>query len=112
MCVHLEEAELQKPLRNKITCAEKEHAKDKKRKCQDGPKSRHKRCHGLGKRHQGKQKKKYCKYHDLCYHDMDKCNFVQSHRKHIQPKYCITEQQRLLQVRFVKDAKRWAKGCA
>eukprot|EP00957_Ditylum_brightwellii_P018720 1406517-Ditylum_brightwellii.AAC.1 len=63
VCVCLEEAELQKLLRKKIACAEKEHDKDKKRKCQDKPKSRHKRHHGLGKRHQGKQKKKYCNYH-------------------------------------------------
>eukprot|EP00957_Ditylum_brightwellii_P137825 10507873-Ditylum_brightwellii.AAC.1 len=42
---------------------------------------------------------------------MDKQNFVQSHRKHVQPTYRITEQQRLRQVQFVKDAKRQAKKC-
>eukprot|EP00957_Ditylum_brightwellii_P042670 3230857-Ditylum_brightwellii.AAC.1 len=106
MCVRLEEAELQKPLRKKIACTEKEHGKDRKRKCQVKPKLRHKRHHGLGKRHQGKQKKKYCNYHGLCCHGTDKCNFVQAHRKHVQSMHCITEQQRLRQVWFVKDAKR------
>eukprot|EP00957_Ditylum_brightwellii_P099749 7598660-Ditylum_brightwellii.AAC.1 len=51
----------------------------------------------------------FCNYHGLWYHGMDKCNFVQSHRKQIQPMYRITEQQRLWQVQFVKDAKRQAK---
>eukprot|EP00957_Ditylum_brightwellii_P080301 6107639-Ditylum_brightwellii.AAC.1 len=106
VCVHLEEAELQKLLRKKIACAEKEHDEDRKRKHQDKPKLHHERRHGLGKRHQDKQKKKYCKYHGLCYHGTDECNFVQSHRKHVQPTHCITEQQRLWQVWFVKDAKR------
>eukprot|EP00957_Ditylum_brightwellii_P082117 6244507-Ditylum_brightwellii.AAC.1 len=85
VCVHLEEAELKKLLRNKIACAEKEHNKDGKRKHQDKPKLHHKRYHSLGKYHQGKQKKKYCKYHGLCYHDTDKCNFVQSRRKQFSP---------------------------
>eukprot|EP00957_Ditylum_brightwellii_P166702 12690170-Ditylum_brightwellii.AAC.1 len=34
---------------------------------------------------------------------------IMSRRKHVQPTYCITEQQRFQQVWFVKDAKRWAK---
>eukprot|EP00957_Ditylum_brightwellii_P156097 11881815-Ditylum_brightwellii.AAC.1 len=89
----------------------KEHDKDRKRTHQDKPKLHHKRRHSLGKYHQGKRKKKICNYHGLCYHDTDKCNFVQSCRKHIQPMHCITEQQRLWQVRFVKDAKRQAKKC-
>eukprot|EP00957_Ditylum_brightwellii_P194299 14798076-Ditylum_brightwellii.AAC.1 len=109
MCVRLEEAELQKLLRKKIAHAEKEHEEDGKRKRQDKLKSHHERHHGSGKRHQGKQKKKYCNYHGLCYHDTDKCNFVQDHRKHVQPTHCITEQQRLWQVQFVKDTKRQAK---
>eukprot|EP00957_Ditylum_brightwellii_P165114 12571421-Ditylum_brightwellii.AAC.1 len=109
MCVYLEEAELQKLLRKKIACEEKEHDKDGKRKCQDKLKLRHERCHGLRKCHQGKQKKKYYNYHDLCQHGTDKCNFVQSCRKHVQPMYCIMEQQRLRQVQFVKDAKRQDK---
>eukprot|EP00957_Ditylum_brightwellii_P100596 7667815-Ditylum_brightwellii.AAC.1 len=62
-CVHLKEAELQKPLRKTITCVKKEHDKDRKRKCQDKPKSHHERRHGLGKQHQEKRKKKYCNYH-------------------------------------------------
>eukprot|EP00957_Ditylum_brightwellii_P006092 460898-Ditylum_brightwellii.AAC.1 len=36
---------------------------------------------------------------------MDECNFVQSCRKNVQPTHQITEQQRLRQVRFVKDTK-------
>eukprot|EP00957_Ditylum_brightwellii_P026990 2040677-Ditylum_brightwellii.AAC.1 len=35
MCVHLEEAELQKPLKKKIARAEKEHDEDGKKKHQD-----------------------------------------------------------------------------
>eukprot|EP00957_Ditylum_brightwellii_P151327 11523262-Ditylum_brightwellii.AAC.1 len=34
---------------------------------------------------------------------------IMSCRKHVQPTHCITEQQRLWQVWFVKDAKRWTK---
>eukprot|EP00957_Ditylum_brightwellii_P118986 9075001-Ditylum_brightwellii.AAC.1 len=97
VCVRLEEVELQKPLRKKIACAKKEHVEDGKRKRQDKPKSHHKRYHGSGKFHQGKQKKKYCEFHGLCYHGTDKCNFVQSCRKHVQPTHRITEQQRLRQ---------------
>eukprot|EP00957_Ditylum_brightwellii_P055586 4212498-Ditylum_brightwellii.AAC.1 len=63
MCVHLEETELQKLLEKRIAPAEKEHDKDRKKKHQDKPKSRHKRRHSLGKRHQGKRMKKYCNYH-------------------------------------------------
>eukprot|EP00957_Ditylum_brightwellii_P152818 11632530-Ditylum_brightwellii.AAC.1 len=57
----------------------------------------------------GQAKKKYCDYHGLCYHDTDKCNLVKSCKKHVQLTHCITEQQRLRQVWFVKDAKRHAK---
>eukprot|EP00957_Ditylum_brightwellii_P066653 5058312-Ditylum_brightwellii.AAC.1 len=45
----------------------------------------------------------------LCYHDTDECDFTQSHRKHAHPTNCIIEQQRLWQVRFVKDAEKLAK---
>eukprot|EP00957_Ditylum_brightwellii_P096805 7372111-Ditylum_brightwellii.AAC.1 len=94
--VHLEEAELQKLLGKKIVCARKEHDDNGKGKHQDKPKSRHKRSHSSGKRHQGK----------------NKCNFVQACRKNIQPMHHIMEQQRLWQVWFVKDAKRWPKSAA
>eukprot|EP00957_Ditylum_brightwellii_P021789 1643985-Ditylum_brightwellii.AAC.1 len=53
--------------------------------------------------------KKFCDYHGLCYHDTDKCNFVEAYRRHAQPTHCITEQQRLWQVQFVKESKRQAK---
>eukprot|EP00957_Ditylum_brightwellii_P149099 11353101-Ditylum_brightwellii.AAC.1 len=46
MCVCLEEAELQKPLKKKIVCAMKEYDNlDGKRKCQEKPKSHHERHH-------------------------------------------------------------------
>eukprot|EP00957_Ditylum_brightwellii_P183297 13962162-Ditylum_brightwellii.AAC.1 len=93
MCVRLEEAELQKPLKKKIAHTIKEYDNsDRKRKCQEKPKSHHKRHHSLGKHHQIKQKEKICDYHGLCDHDMDECNFVQSCRKHVQPMHYITEQ--------------------
>eukprot|EP00957_Ditylum_brightwellii_P138905 10587701-Ditylum_brightwellii.AAC.1 len=63
----------------------------------------------FGKTSPGKRKKKFCDYHGLCYHDAEECNFVQVCRKHIQSTHCITEQQRLQQVLFVKDTKRRAK---
>ena len=53
--------------------------------------------------------KKFCDYHGVCYHDTSKCNLAKSCKKHVQPTHRITEQQRLWQVRFVKDAKRRAK---
>eukprot|EP00957_Ditylum_brightwellii_P008033 609734-Ditylum_brightwellii.AAC.1 len=109
VCVLLEEAKLQKPLGKKIAHARKEHDDDKKGKHQDKPNLHHERRHGSGKRHQGKRKKKFCNYYGLCYHDTDKCNFVQTCREHVQPTHHITEQQRLLQVQFVKDTKRQAK---
>eukprot|EP00957_Ditylum_brightwellii_P187595 14284837-Ditylum_brightwellii.AAC.1 len=90
----------------------KEHDNsDGKRKRQEKPKSRHGRHHGLGKRHQSKHRKTFCDYHGLCYHDTDKCNFIQAHGKHVQPSHHITEQQRLRQLWSVKDAKRRAKRC-
>eukprot|EP00957_Ditylum_brightwellii_P083900 6376422-Ditylum_brightwellii.AAC.1 len=55
------------------------------------------------------EEKKYCNFHGTCYHDTSKCNFAKSCKKHVQPMHCITEQQRLQQVWFVKDAKRQAK---
>eukprot|EP00957_Ditylum_brightwellii_P126060 9610234-Ditylum_brightwellii.AAC.1 len=85
ICVHLEEAELQKPLGKKIVQVRKENDNNKKGKCQDKPKLYHERHHSLGKCHQGKQKKKFCDYHGLCCHDMEECNFVQAPRKHVQP---------------------------
>eukprot|EP00957_Ditylum_brightwellii_P057857 4387345-Ditylum_brightwellii.AAC.1 len=109
VCVHLEEAELQKLLRKTTAHARKEHDNDGKEKCEDKPKLHHKRHHGLGKCYQGKRKKKHCDYHGLCYYDTDECNFVQACRKYVQSIHCITEQQRLQQVQFVKDTKRWAK---
>eukprot|EP00957_Ditylum_brightwellii_P154863 11786369-Ditylum_brightwellii.AAC.1 len=55
VCVRLEEAELQKLLKKKIACAIKEHDNlDGKRKRQEKPKLRHKRCHSSGKLHQSK----------------------------------------------------------
>eukprot|EP00957_Ditylum_brightwellii_P023445 1769342-Ditylum_brightwellii.AAC.1 len=57
----------------------------------------------------GKRKKKFCDYHGLCYYDTDEHVFVQAHRKHVQSMHCITEQQRLWQVLFVKDTERCAK---
>eukprot|EP00957_Ditylum_brightwellii_P122825 9366566-Ditylum_brightwellii.AAC.1 len=65
VCVCLEEAELQKPLRKKIACANKEHDDlDQKRKRHEKPKLCHERRHGLGKHHQSKCKKKFCDYHE------------------------------------------------
>eukprot|EP00957_Ditylum_brightwellii_P206284 15347693-Ditylum_brightwellii.AAC.1 len=81
-----EKAELQKPLRKTIAHAKKEHDEDRKRKHQDKPKLHHERHRGLGKHHQGKRKKKICNYHGT-----DKCNIVQSCRKHVQPTHCIME---------------------
>eukprot|EP00957_Ditylum_brightwellii_P056482 4281369-Ditylum_brightwellii.AAC.1 len=105
-----EEAELQEPLKKKIARAIKEHDdSDGKRKRHKKPKLCHKRRSGSGQRHQSKHKKKFCDYHDHCYHDTDKCNFFQARRKHVQPTHCITEQQSLQQVQFVKDAERRAK---
>eukprot|EP00957_Ditylum_brightwellii_P012027 908295-Ditylum_brightwellii.AAC.1 len=76
MCIRLEQAEVLKLLKKKIAPAVKEHDNwDRKRKCQEKPKSHHKRYHSLGKHHQSKCKKKFCSYHGLCYHDTDKCNF-------------------------------------
>eukprot|EP00957_Ditylum_brightwellii_P109626 8361508-Ditylum_brightwellii.AAC.1 len=105
---------MQKPLKKKIACVIKEHGNLDRKK----PKLRHKRRHSSDKRykkrhqnkyHGGKCKKNFCNYHGLCYHDTDGCNFVQAHRKHVQPTHHIIEQQRLWQVQFVKDAKRCAK---
>eukprot|EP00957_Ditylum_brightwellii_P131837 10053170-Ditylum_brightwellii.AAC.1 len=64
----------------------KEHNNpDRKRKHQEKPKLRHKKHHCLGKHHQSKHKKEFCDYHGLCYHDMDKCDFVRACKKHVQP---------------------------
>eukprot|EP00957_Ditylum_brightwellii_P108800 8299537-Ditylum_brightwellii.AAC.1 len=50
--------------------------------------------------------KKFCDYHGVCYHDTSECDLAKSHKKHVQPMHRTTEQQRLQQVRFVKDAER------
>eukprot|EP00957_Ditylum_brightwellii_P171977 13093665-Ditylum_brightwellii.AAC.2 len=67
--------------------------------------------HQQSKQHGGKQRKKNCDYHGFCYHDTSKCDLAISCKKHVQPTHRITEQQRLRQVQFVKDAKRRAKRC-
>ena len=118
VCVRLEEAELQKPLKKRIACAAKEHEESD----DDKPiKPRYKRRKGQtkrygrrilrqqSKRHGGKRMKKFCDYHGVCYHDTSECNLAKSCKKHVQPIHHITEQQRLWQVRFVKDTKRQAK---
>eukprot|EP00957_Ditylum_brightwellii_P043190 3272592-Ditylum_brightwellii.AAC.1 len=53
--------------------------------------------------------KKFCDYHGVCYHDTYECDLAKSRKKHVQPTHRTTEQQRLWQVRFVKDAKRRAR---
>eukprot|EP00957_Ditylum_brightwellii_P086213 6560258-Ditylum_brightwellii.AAC.1 len=100
---------MHKPLAKKITCAKKDHNNDSKGKHHDKSKLHHERCHGLGKGHFGNHKKKFCDYHGLWYHAMGKCNFTQSHRKHVWPTQHIMEQQRLWQVWFVKDTETQAK---
>eukprot|EP00957_Ditylum_brightwellii_P075112 5707866-Ditylum_brightwellii.AAC.1 len=117
MFVCLEEAELQKPLKKKIAPTIKEHDKSDNNETKLRHKTRHRqsKCYGRrilrqqNKHHGGKHRKKYCGYHGLCYHDTDKCDLAKSCKKHVQPTHRITEQQRLRQVRFVKDAKRHAK---
>eukprot|EP00957_Ditylum_brightwellii_P041568 3148384-Ditylum_brightwellii.AAC.1 len=80
--VHLEEAEIHKPLAKKIACAKKEHDKDRKEKHHDKSELCNKRHHGQGKCHTGKRKKKYCDYHGLFHHDTKECNYYQACRKH------------------------------
>eukprot|EP00957_Ditylum_brightwellii_P030763 2330941-Ditylum_brightwellii.AAC.1 len=101
---------MQKPLEKRIACAIKEHGDLDNQK----PKLRHKRrkweMHfASAKQTAWGQAKKKCDYHGLCYHDTSKCDLTKSHKKHVQPTHRITEQQRLRQVWFVKDAKRRAK---
>eukprot|EP00957_Ditylum_brightwellii_P076655 5826942-Ditylum_brightwellii.AAC.1 len=110
-CMCLEEAELHKLLVKKIACIKKERDKDRKGKCHGKSESRHKRHHSQGKCPTGKHKKKYCDYHGLCHHDKKKCKYYQACRKHVQPTHHITEDQRLWQVQFVKDAKSCTKKC-
>eukprot|EP00957_Ditylum_brightwellii_P055568 4211135-Ditylum_brightwellii.AAC.1 len=98
-----------KLLTKKIACAKKEHDKDGKEKCHGKSELHHERDHGQGKYHTGKHKKKYCDYHGLCHHNIKECNYYQACRKHVQPTHYIMEEQRLWQVWFVKDAKRYAK---
>eukprot|EP00957_Ditylum_brightwellii_P043060 3262386-Ditylum_brightwellii.AAC.1 len=57
VCVCLEKAELQKPLRKMRAHTKKEHGEDGKKKYHNKPKSCHKRRRGSGKHHQGKRKK-------------------------------------------------------
>eukprot|EP00957_Ditylum_brightwellii_P200896 15314127-Ditylum_brightwellii.AAC.1 len=107
-----EEAELHKPLAKKIAHAKKEHDKaigNRKGKHHNKSELCHKRCHGPGKHHDGKHKKKFCNYYGLCHHDTKECSYYQAYRKHVQPTHPITEKQRLWQVCFVKDAERCAK---
>eukprot|EP00957_Ditylum_brightwellii_P186993 14241216-Ditylum_brightwellii.AAC.1 len=111
------EAELQKPLKKKIARAIKENDNldNKKNKSHHETHQGQSKCYGRrilrqqSKHHGGKCRKKYCDHHGFCYHDTDKCNLAKSHKKHVQPTHRIMEQQRLQQVRFVKDAKRRAK---
>eukprot|EP00957_Ditylum_brightwellii_P052192 3957433-Ditylum_brightwellii.AAC.1 len=118
MCIRLEEAELQKLLKKRISCAVKERDEsDDNQK----PKPHHERRKGQTKRygrcilcqqskqHGGKQRNKYCDYHGLCYHDTSKCNLAKPCKKYIQLTHRIAEQQRLQQVQLVKDAKRRTK---
>eukprot|EP00957_Ditylum_brightwellii_P115861 8837951-Ditylum_brightwellii.AAC.1 len=104
MCVRLEEAELQKPLKKRIAHVIKEHDKlddDKKTKLRlkkrEGQTKRYGRhiLHQQSKQHENKQRKKYCDYHGLCYHDKFKYDLAKSCKKHVQPMHRITEQQRL-----------------
>eukprot|EP00957_Ditylum_brightwellii_P167710 12767304-Ditylum_brightwellii.AAC.1 len=53
--------------------------------------------------------KKFYDYHGVCYHDTSKCDLAKSHKKNFQPTHRTTEQQRLRQVRFVKDTERRAR---
>eukprot|EP00957_Ditylum_brightwellii_P112347 8566029-Ditylum_brightwellii.AAC.1 len=53
--------------------------------------------------------KKFCDYHGICYHDTSKCDLAKSRKKHVQLTHCTTEEQRLRQVWFVKDAERQAR---
>eukprot|EP00957_Ditylum_brightwellii_P085644 6515181-Ditylum_brightwellii.AAC.1 len=92
MCICLEGAEMHKPLAKKIDCAKKEHDKAGKEKHHGKSELHHERYHSSGKLHAGKRKKKYCNYHDLCYHDTKEYNYYQDHRKHTQPTQCITEE--------------------
>eukprot|EP00957_Ditylum_brightwellii_P041909 3174290-Ditylum_brightwellii.AAC.1 len=117
ICIRLEEAELQKPLKKKIARVIKEYddLDDKKSKLHHKTHQGQSKCyerhilHQQSKHHGGKHRKKYCDYHGLCYHDTDKCDLAKSCRKHIQPTHRITEQQRLRQVWFVKDTERRTK---
>eukprot|EP00957_Ditylum_brightwellii_P093852 7146717-Ditylum_brightwellii.AAC.1 len=94
-------------LKKRIACAIKEHDKsdDEKKtkpchKKRKGQTKRYRRriLRQQNKQHEGKQRKKYCDYHGLCYHDTSKCDLAKSHKKHVQPTHHITEQQRLRQV--------------
>eukprot|EP00957_Ditylum_brightwellii_P175260 13342557-Ditylum_brightwellii.AAC.1 len=51
----------------------------------------------------------FCEYPWLCHHGTKEYNYYQAYRKHVQPTHHITEEQRLQQVLFIKDAKRHAK---
>ena len=118
VCVSLEEAELQKPLKKRIARAAREHEDSDYEK---PIKPRHKKRKGQtkrygrrisrqqSKRHGGKRMKKFCDYHGVCYHDTSECDLAKSRKKHVQLTHRTTEQQRLWQVRFVKDAERRAR---
>eukprot|EP00957_Ditylum_brightwellii_P059160 4489039-Ditylum_brightwellii.AAC.1 len=112
VCMCLEEAMLHKPFAKKIAHVQKEHdeaKEDRKARCHAKSELHHRRHHGHGKCHAGKQKKKHCNYHGLCHHDTEECNIYKAYRKHAQPTHHITEEQRLRQVCFVKDAKSYTK---
>eukprot|EP00957_Ditylum_brightwellii_P161045 12260844-Ditylum_brightwellii.AAC.1 len=105
---------MHKPHANKITCVNKEHDKasrDGKGKHHSKSESHYEKHHRTGKHHAGKHKKKFCGYHGLCHHDTKEYNYYQVCMKHIQPTHCITEEQRLWQVHFVKDVESRTKKC-
>eukprot|EP00957_Ditylum_brightwellii_P154989 11796423-Ditylum_brightwellii.AAC.1 len=78
MCIRLEEAELQKPLKKRIARVLKDHGEPDDKK---PIKPRYKRREGQTKRYgrrilrhqskqvEGGQRKKFCDYHGTCYHD-------------------------------------------
>eukprot|EP00957_Ditylum_brightwellii_P023086 1741672-Ditylum_brightwellii.AAC.1 len=118
VCVCLEEAKLQKLLKKRIARALKDHEEsvDKilikpRYKRRKGQTKRYGRCisHQQSKQVGGRQRKKFCDYHGTCHHDTSKCNLAKSCKKHVHLTHRITEQQRLRQVWFVKDAEKRAK---
>eukprot|EP00957_Ditylum_brightwellii_P143343 10920104-Ditylum_brightwellii.AAC.1 len=81
------EAELQTPLQKRIAHAIKEHDEsDDNKKPQAASQKTQRTDQALWKTHftsakqtaWGKQRKKYCVYHGLCYHETSKCNLAKS----------------------------------